>query len=182
MNRDLGAKPDPSLGSLSAFDWSPGWPMMNLSRLPRMQFAKPPIEYPFATYKADPRLALNPKPSLTPASRRRSWASCVFLATVWRLEPHHEHDEARSRDLRRAIPEDDRAGVPGEARDASPGRCRPGMPSLVETSNRWIEAGVLVCRESLKPTVFADYCWSALVEMLKPKLGLKRRRRRGYAN
>ena len=70
MNRDLGAKPDPALGSLSAFDLVAGRPMANLSRLPRMQFANPPFEYPFAAYKADPRKALDPKPVLNPLARR----------------------------------------------------------------------------------------------------------------
>ena len=42
MYRDLGAKPDPALGSLSAFDLVADRPMMNLSRLPRMQFAAAP--------------------------------------------------------------------------------------------------------------------------------------------
>ena len=51
MNRDLGAKPDPALGSLSGFDLVAGRPMANLSRLPRMQFARPPFEYPLGEYK-----------------------------------------------------------------------------------------------------------------------------------
>jgi pyruvate,water dikinase len=44
MYRDLGAKPDPALGSLSAFDLVADRPMMNLSRLPRLQGARPPFE------------------------------------------------------------------------------------------------------------------------------------------
>src|SRR5205823_8403029 len=51
MNRDLGASPDPALGSRSAFDLVAGRPMMNLSVAPRMQFARPPFEYPFAALK-----------------------------------------------------------------------------------------------------------------------------------
>ena len=37
-----------------------------LSRLPRMQFERPPFEYPIGLYKADPRKALDPKPVLNP--------------------------------------------------------------------------------------------------------------------
>src|SRR5205823_1642631 len=66
MNRDLGYTPDPTLGSQSAFDLVAGRPMANLARMPRMQFQNPPFEYPFATYKADPRKALNPVPALNP--------------------------------------------------------------------------------------------------------------------
>ena len=66
MNRDLGAKPDPALGGLSGFDLVASRPMANLSRLPRMQFARPPFEYPLGAYKKEPRKALDPKPELNP--------------------------------------------------------------------------------------------------------------------
>ena len=66
MNRDLGAKPDPALGSLSGFDLVAGRPMANLSRLPRMQFAHPPFEYPLGEYRKDPRKALDPKAAINP--------------------------------------------------------------------------------------------------------------------
>ena len=68
-NRDLGANPDPSLGSLSAFDLVAGRPMMNLARAPRMQLSDPPFEYPLAAYRADPRKALDPKPVMNPLRR-----------------------------------------------------------------------------------------------------------------
>ena len=43
MNRDLGASPDPALGSLSAFDLIANRPMANLARLPRMQIRAAPL-------------------------------------------------------------------------------------------------------------------------------------------
>src|SRR5262249_48916174 len=85
MNRDLGALPDPAPGSQSAFDLLAGRPMLNLSRLPRMQFADPPIEYPFAALKADPRKALDPKPVLNPLRGGVLRGLLRLPATVWRL-------------------------------------------------------------------------------------------------
>ena len=84
MNRDLGAQPDPSLGSEGAFDLVAGRPMANLSRMPRLQFARPPFEYPLAAFRANPKLALDPKPTLNPL--RDGWKAWFRLpGIVWRL-------------------------------------------------------------------------------------------------
>jgi pyruvate,water dikinase len=172
MNRDLGANPDPNLGSQSAFDLVAGRPMMNLSRLPRMQFAKPPIEYPFAAYKADPRLALNPKPSLNPLRGGALMGVLRLPATVWRLSrimntTKREAGTFAERYQKTIVPE-----FLTKLRNAESQPLPSSNAGLMELLNRWIDV-VLVefARESLKPTVFADYCWSALVEMLKPRLG-----------
>ena len=60
--------------------------MMNLSRLPRMQFARPPFEYPLGLYKADPRKALDPKPVLNPLAGRGCLLGAFALpGTIWKL-------------------------------------------------------------------------------------------------
>ena len=51
------------------------------------------------------------------------------------------------------------------------------MPQLVRDFEEWRDHTLIdFARDSLKPTVFADLSWNALVEMLKPKLGEERAR------
>jgi pyruvate,water dikinase len=86
MNRDLGARPDPALGSLSAFDLVAGRPMANLSRLPRMQFADPPFGYPLGEYKRHPNRALDPKPALNPLAGKGCVLGLIALpGTILKL-------------------------------------------------------------------------------------------------
>src|SRR5262249_61145737 len=89
MNRDLGANPDPALGSLSGFDLVAGRPMANLSRLPRMQFATPPFEYPLGTYKKEPQKALDPKPVLNPLAGKGCFLGVLTLPrtvlNIWKM-------------------------------------------------------------------------------------------------
>lgn len=173
MNRDLGANPDPSLGSQSAFDLVAGRPMMNLSRLPRMQFTHPPIEYPFVAYKADPRKALEPKPVLNPL--RGGLFSGLFRlpATIWRLtkvmsttkklaETFHE----KFRD--EIAPTFDMAARAALKQDWAVMRA----DDLEYQVHEWTKRTLIdFARDSLKPTVFADLYWTALFEQLKAKLG-----------
>jgi rifampicin phosphotransferase len=173
MNRDLGAQPDPALGGQSAFDLVAGRPMMNLSRLPRMQFIHPPIEYSFAAYKADPRKALEPKPNLNPLRGGVLMGLLRLPATVWRLS------RIMSRTKKLALSFAERFATeiaPAFAADARTALNRNWetieTPRLVGEVDRWRERTLVdFARESLKPTVFADYAWNALVELLKPKIG-----------
>lgn len=172
MNRDLGAIPDPALGSQSGFDLVAGRPMMNLSRMPRMQFVHPPIDYPFAQYKANPRLALNPKPALNPL--RGGLISGLFRlpATVWRLS---RIMNATKKQAATFAEEFTKGIVPEFLDEVKPAVAEP-LPAdtnaLFNFLDRWIDVTLIgFARESLKPTVFADYHWNALVEMLRPKMG-----------
>lgn len=176
MNRDLGANPDPALGSQGAFDLVAGRPMANLSRLPRMQFAYPPFHYPFAAYKADPSKALDPKPVMNPLRGG-------VLSGLWRL-PVMIHrlvvmsgttrDEAGAfaeRFTKEIVP----PFVSNETRLLHDDWSRHQEFTLKELVRRSVEQ-VLVefARHSLKPTVFADLAWTTLVGMLTPKLGEER--------
>jgi phosphohistidine swiveling domain-containing protein len=174
MNRDLGADPDPALGSQGAFDLVAGRPMANLSRLPRMQFARPPVEYPFAVYKADPRRALDPKPTLNPT--RVGWLRLPGM--IWRL---HRMSLATRRQSETFVAKFTAEIVPkftAEARAAlAQDWKRSDPPGLVTTFRTWVEKSLVVfARDSLKPTVLADLAWSTLFEMLKPRLGEERAR------
>ena len=172
MNRDLGAAPDPALRSQSAFDLVAGRPMMNLSRLPRMQFANPPIEYPFAAFKSDPRKALDPKPNLNPLRGGVLMGLLRLPATVWRL------NKMMSRTKREAATFADKFVkeiVPAFVSEVKEFQAKP-LPTdnaeLLKILDRWIDLTLIgFARESLKPTVFADLSWNALIDMLKPKLG-----------
>jgi pyruvate,water dikinase len=179
MNRDLGAAPDPALGSLSGFDLVAGRPMANLSRLPRMQFARPPLEYPLGLYKKEPRKALDPKPALNPLAGQ----GCVFgllglpgvvlsLTRVMNATkqlsltfgPKFESELA---------PEFAKLAQMSLAQDWA----RLDPPALVREFEEWTTRTLVeFARHSLKPTVFADLAWNEVFDALKPRLGEERAR------
>ena len=173
MNRDLGASPDPTLGSQSAFDLVAGRPMMNLVRLPRMQFANPPIEYPFAAFKADPRKALDPKPNLNPLRGGALMGLLRLPATVWRLNKimsrtKKESESFAERFVKEIVPPFEAAAKQTLAQDWS----MLDGPALLREFEIWQQKTLVdFARASLKPTVFADLAWNALLEMLRPKMG-----------
>ena len=179
MNRDLGAKPDPALGSLSAFDLVADRPMMNLSRLPRMQFARPPFEYPIGLYKSDPRQALDPKPTLNPLAGRGCFFGALALpGTILGLTrlmstTKKEAGNFAARFTTEIAPPFVAAANAALAQDWS----KLDSPALVREFETWTRKTLIdFARDSLKPTVFADLAWSGLFETLKPKLGEERAR------
>jgi pyruvate,water dikinase len=172
MNRDLGAAPDPVLGSLSAFDLVAGRPMANLSRMPRMQFANPPFEYPFAAYKEEPRQALDPKPALNPLRDGVLRGLFRLPATVWRLYRLMNRTKQLSATFAQQFVTEIAPSFLASAKATESIRVFDGTLRPLEA---WIDRTLIqFARNSLKPTVFADLAWSTLVEMLTPKLGEKR--------
>lgn len=178
MNRDLGARPDPSLGSLSAFDLVAGRPMMNLSRTPRMQFAKPPIEYPLAAYKADPRKALDPKPVLNPLRDGALRGLLRLPATIWRLWRVMSTTRTLAATFADRFTKDVAppfVATAGQALSQDWSKLDPS--ALVREYDLWVtKALVEFARESLKPTVFADWSWGELLRIVQPTLGEERAR------
>jgi phosphohistidine swiveling domain-containing protein len=174
MNRDLGADPDPALGPESAFDLVAGRPMANLSRLPRMQFARPPVEYPFAAFKADPRRALDPKPTLNPA--RVGWLR--LPGVVWRLSrmssaTRRQAETFAAKFTTEIAPQFAAVARAALAQDWS----KLDPPALRVAFETWVRKTLVdFARDSLKPTVFAELAWTTLLELLKPKLGEERAR------
>lgn len=169
MNRDLGAKPDPALGSLSAFDLVAGRPMANLSRLPRMQFARSPIEYPFAAYKADPRKALDPKPALNPLAGSGCLVGMFKLPGLM-LQLNREK-QARvkmaetfaEKFTKEIAPPFVAAAKAALARDWS----KLDPPALLREYEAWVQKTLIdFARESLKPTVFANQAWNDVESIL----------------
>jgi len=172
MNRDLGAQPDASLGSEGAFDLVAGRPMANLSRMPRLQFARPPFEYPLAAFRANPKLALDPKPTLNPL--RDGWKALFRLpGIVWRLSRMSSIARRRAEtfavEFRTAI-------APPFVAEAQAALAQNWAtldpPALVAILTIWVKKTLVeFARDSLKPTVFADMMWNGTLEMLVPKLG-----------
>ncbi|HEY1192006.1 MAG TPA: PEP/pyruvate-binding domain-containing protein [Gemmata sp.] len=179
MNRDLGARPDPGIGAQSAFDLVAGRPMANLSRLPRMQFSRPPFEYPLGEYKRDPRKALAPKPVLNPLAG----SGCVLGAlglpgTILSLTRLMNTTKRLSVGFATKFEQET---VPAFARSVAQALtqqwsgCEPD--ALLLEFNAWVNRTLVdFARESLKSTVFADLAWSEVFELLKPKLGEERAR------
>jgi pyruvate,water dikinase len=179
MNRDLGGEPDPALGSLSAFDLVAGRPMMNLSRLPRMQFARPPIEYPIGLYKADPRRALDPKPVLNPLAGRGCLLGAFSLPVmVWKLARQKRAIQRLSADypstfLPTVVPPFAASAKAALAQDWS----KLDPSALVRELESWTQRTLIdFARHGLKATVFADLAWNGHFETLKPALGEERAR------
>jgi rifampicin phosphotransferase len=174
MNRDLGANPDPALGSLSGFDLVAGRPLANLSRLPRMQFARPPLEYPIGAYKKDPRKALDPKPALNPLAGRGCMLGVFALPGVvlglTRLMNATKQQSVTfaAKFEAEIVPPFTAAAKQALAQDWS----KLDPPALVREFEAWTNRTLVeFARHSLKSTVFADLAWNEVFEALKPKLG-----------
>lgn len=179
MNRDLGAKPDPALGSLSGFDLVAGRPMANLARLPRMQFANPPFEYPLGRYKSDPRQALDPKPALNPLAGQ----GCVFgifslPGTVMNLSRMMTATKKQMAAFSQKFEQEVAPAFAARAEKALSQDWSKLPPAAVASEfHAWVDLTLVdFAKESLKPTVFADLAWNELFEQLKPKLGEERAR------
>ena len=172
MNRELGASPDPTLGSESAFDLIAGRPMCNLSRMPRMQFPHPPIEYPFDKLKANPRLALDPKPVLNPMrDGLRAWFRLPAIA--WRLYSMSSTTRKLAATFAAEFTTQIVPPFVQEARAAlRDDWSKLDSATLLKHFHHWTDRTLVqFARHSLKPTVFADLAWNTLFELLKPKLG-----------
>jgi phosphohistidine swiveling domain-containing protein len=160
LNRDLGCDPDPALGSLGAFDLIAGRPMANLARMPRLQFRRPPVEYPIAEYKANPAKALDPKPVLAP----HRVGLLRLPAVMWRLAKigHTTRklaDTFADRYTRDIAPPFIAAAKAALAQDWS----KFAPPQIVAEFHRWVNRTfVEFARNALKPTALAAFLWEQL--------------------
>ncbi|MCS6866100.1 MAG: PEP/pyruvate-binding domain-containing protein [Gemmataceae bacterium] len=178
MNRDLGAAPDPSLGSQSAFDLVAGRPMVNLSRLPRLQFAHPPFEYPFAEYQREPRKALEPQPVLNPLAGQGCLGGILRLPiTVWKLARLMRTTRKQAANF----PAQFEVAAASFAAAAQQALAQDWMAfdtaQVLREFETWVQRTLVdFARHSLKPTVFADWLWNDLAALLQPRLGPERTR------
>lgn len=160
LNRDLGFAPDPTLGSAGAFDLIAGRPMANLARMPRLQFRRPPIEYPVASYKADPKLALDPKPVLAP-HRIGLFRLPGVMWQLWKINRTTRKlaSTFAERYTSEIAPPFIAAAKAALAQDWS----KLDSPTVLEEFRRWVERTFIeFARDSLKPTAIAAYLWDQL--------------------
>lgn len=176
MNRDLGANPDSNLGGDSAFDLVASRPMANLSKLPRMQFRSPPIEYPIAAFKADPRKALDPKPILNPGRNGKIRGMLRLPLTIWELfriqaAPKQQIAGFAEKFEKEIAPPFAAAAKSALAQDWG----KLDNAAIRREFDAWVQRTLVeFARESLKPTVFADLSWATLQSLLEPTLGAAR--------
>ena len=182
MNRDLGAKPDPTLGSLSAFDLvavaTDDEPVAAAADAVRAAT----VRIPDRSLQGRPAKGARPEAGAQPARRSRVLAR-VLRAARHDPEAHARNERDPAHRPRHSPPSSHRPpeGSPRSRRRVSSETGRSlDPPALVRVFETWVE-GTLVqfSRESLKPTVFADLAWNGLFETLKPKLGDERARSRG---
>lgn len=178
MNRDLGGDPDPALGGQSGFDLVAGRPMANLARMPRLQFRHPPIEFPFAAFKENPKLALDPKSVVNPLRDGCLVGMLRLPATVWRLWKMGSIAKSRADTFALEFREKIVPPFIAEAKAALAMDFSKLNPrELKSLFDYWTNRALVeFARDSLKPTFFAETAWSSLVELLKPKLGEERAR------
>ena len=172
LNRDHGCEPDPALGSESAFDLVAGRPMTNLSKLPRLQFVRPPFEYPFAAMKADPKKALDPKPVMNPL--KDGFASLVRLPGImWRLSKSMSATKAGAATFAERFTGEIAPKFEAAAREAlNQDWAQLDTSEVGNLFQEWIERTLVdFAKDSLKPTVYADLAWASLTAILEPKLG-----------
>lgn len=174
MNRDLGANPDPALGSLCGFDLVAGRPMANLSRLPRMQFANPPFEYPIGTYRKSAEKALTPKPVLNPLAGKGCFLGVLTLpGTVLKISGMMNATKKQMTTFPQKFEAEIAPAFAASAKQAlAQDWSKLDPAALVREFETWTNCTLVeFAKESLKPTVFADLAWNETVEVLKPKLG-----------
>jgi len=170
MYRDFGFNPDPALISESAYDLIGGRPFMNLSREPHLEDAKPLAGYPLGSYKVDPHLALDPKRE-NPRGLRRFFklfgmvkvaAKVAGASKSFAAEFRQKHIPALADDLDRAATED---------------LTKLDPAALVKRLDFWIERTLVqFARQSLKPTLLAQFSWQVVETQIAKTLGADRAR------
>jgi rifampicin phosphotransferase len=170
MYRDFGFLPDPALETTSAYDLIGGRPYLNLSREPRLESAKPLAGYPLATYKQQPHLALNPKRQPPGLLRQvRGLLGTFRVATRIASASKNFADEFR----KVLVPEFSRRIEEAETEDLS----RLDPPAVVKRFESWVHLTLEdFARQSLKPTLLAQYHWQILELLLTRRIGEERAR------
>jgi rifampicin phosphotransferase len=174
MYRDLGFDPDPALDEEAVFDLVCGRPYCHLGWQLRLQFRRPPLEYPFAAFKAAPQRALDPRPVPCPGRADvRFWLTLPLVAA--RLG-------VRLARFRRDLPRRLRAEVLpafAEAARHAAGTDLAPLPTgdLVRRLEEWAQATLVTfARDALKPTALAGLALDDLGRRLTRLLGPDRAR------
>jgi pyruvate,water dikinase len=170
MYRDFGFRPDPAMATESAYDVIGGRPYLNLSREPRLEDANPLAGYPLASYKANAHLALDPKRE-EPRGLRK-WLRLFGLLRIagkitsasksFAEEFRHTHIPAFANEVERASAEDVTKLDP---------------PALINRLRHWIDRTLVqFARQSLKPTLLAQFSWQVLEQQIANSLDAEQAR------
>ena len=177
MYRDFGFKPHPDLDQLTVYDLIAGRPYVNLSREPYLQAKKPVYGYSFAMFKQDPHLALDPKPD-TSRILGGFWRFLRLPGVLWSLIRTTGRIQAGSKTFaekyRQTIAPLFLAEVENaETEDFS----KLDPPSLLQRFHYWVKRTLVdFAKESLKPTLFAQFSMQVLEQQIKKPLGPERTR------
>jgi phosphohistidine swiveling domain-containing protein len=177
MYRDFGFAPDPALADLTVYDLVGGRPYCNLGREPRLQAKRPLFGYPFALYKQQPAQALDPKPD-TSRMLGGFWKFLRLPGVLWNLIRTTQRIQKAIRtfadEYRTKIAPAFRAEV---AKAAGDDLSRLDPPALLERFRYWVKRTLVeFARDSLKPTLFAQFSMQVLEQQLKKPLGPERTR------
>lgn len=168
MYRDFGFNPDPALSATSAYDLIGGRPYLNLAREPRLEDPSPLAGYPLAAYKANPHLALDPKREEPRGLRKwlRLFGVLKVAAKVGSASKAFA-DEFRRTHIPAFAAEVEKA----RAEDLS----RLDPPALVKRFGQWADRTLVqFARQSLKPTLLAQFSWQVLEQQVGKALGADR--------
>jgi rifampicin phosphotransferase len=170
MYRDFSFKPDPAMTTTCAYDLIGGRPYLNLSREPRLEDVKPLAGYPLANYKANPHLALDPKREEPRGLKKwlRLFGMLKIAAKItsasknFAKEFREKHIPAFAADVDRASTDD---------------LSRFDPPALVKRLEHWIKRTLVdFARQSLKPTLLAQFSWQVLEQQISKSLGAEQAR------
>ncbi len=166
MFRDLGYHPDPLMADRSPYDLIAGRPFLNLQLEPYLQSAKPDFYYPLSLYRQHPHLALDPKPVAT----FRQWLRLpTLVAQARRLDSLSKTfaDKLLSEMIPAWSKEIERAKIEELS--------LLDLPGLYQRFNHWVERTLVAfARESLKPTLLAEFTQQALQRRLNKSFGSER--------
>jgi pyruvate,water dikinase len=175
--RDLGLLPDRAVAAEGVYDLVCGRPYCNLSREPLLYASGLPLEIPFASLKAAPERALQPRAVINFA--RAPWDFWLRLPVVlFRLARARRRLSSLRRTLvgrlrKEVFPEFARVVAQAATEDLT--RLEPAQlhAQLVE----WVRRTCAdFAREGLKPAILAATATAALEEGLQPALGPDRTR------
>ena len=172
MYRNLGFDPDPALDELGVLDLVCGRPYFNLSRDARLYFRHFPNDYPFAKLKANPALAIYPKPEPNLAKAPPGfWWRLPF--TIGRMMAVERQLKVTAANFEASFRSKALVKFAHEARAAAGEELGHLMPhQLVARTHDWIERCFYKFgREALIPSVLAAWALDNLERGLVQELG-----------
>src|SRR5262249_34586040 len=97
--------------------------------------------------------------------------------TIWKLNRMMNRTKAEAAVFANEFVKETAPGFVEEGRQATATPLPPDNRELLALPGRWLDRPLIgFGREGLKATVFADFAWNTVFEMLKPRLGEERAR------